>query len=154
MRPRFTHLVVAPVLMAAGTLAVAGCGGSSGPATSAATPTATTPTATTAAPIAEAVAALNDPASGLRASWARSSGGGTPENLAAPSVVLAPGYTCALVVTDSGVSLFLQEPGDRLPTVFEWSRSGGVVSQPNVPASAPTGGTPCTLSDDWMIALA
>ena len=58
-----------------------------------------------------------------------------------------------LVVTDAGVSLFLQEPGDRLPNEFDWTKSGGVVSQPSVPASAPKGGTPCTLSDDWVVAL-
>ena len=74
-------------------------------------------------------------------------------HLAAPSVILAPGYTCELVVTDAGVSLFLQEPGDRLPNEFDWTKSGGVVSQPSVPASAPTGGVPCTLSDSWIVSL-
>ena len=149
MRPRITRLLVASVLLAGGALAVAGCGGSSSADTS-----GTTPTATAVSPVAEAVAALNDPASGLRTAWAESGGGGgKAEDLAAPSVILAPGYTCELVVTDAGVSLFLQEPGDRLPTEFDWTRSGGVVSQPSVPASAPTGGTPCTLSDSWIVSL-
>ncbi len=149
MRPRITRLLVAPVLLASGALAVAGCGGSSSADTS-----VTTPTATAGSPVAEAVAALNDPASGLSTAWAKSGGGGgTAANLAAPSVILAPGYTCELVVTDAGVSLFLQEPGDRLPNVFDWTKSGGVVSQPSVPASAPKGGTPCTLNDSWVIAL-
>ena len=146
MRPRITRLLVAPVLLAGGALAVAGCGGSSSAGTSGTTPTAS--------PVAEAVVALNDPATGLSTAWAKSGGGsGTAADLAPPSVILAPGYTCELVVTDAGVSLFLQEPGDRLPNVFDWSKSGGVVSQPSVPASAPKGGTPCTLSDDWQVAL-
>ncbi len=147
MRPRITRVLVAPVLLAGGALAVAGCGGSSSADTSGTAPTA-------GSPVAEAVAALNDPASGLSTAWAKSGGGGgTTANLAAPSVILAPGYTCELVVTDAGVSLFLQEPGDRLPNVFDWTKSGGVVSQPSVPASAPTGGTPCTLSDSWIVSL-
>ena len=149
MRPRITRLLVAPVLLACGALAVAGCGGSSSADTS-----VTTPTATAGSSVAEAVAALNDPANGLRVAWAKSvGGGGAAADLAAPSVILAPGYTCELVVTDAGVSLFLQEPGDRLPNVFDWTKSGGVVSQPSVPASAPTGGVPCTLSDSWIVSL-
>jgi hypothetical protein len=149
MRPRITRLLVAPVLLVGGTLAVVGCGGSPG-----ADSAGTTATATTASPVAEAVEALNDPSTGLSTAWAKSGGGGgTAADLAPPSVILAPGYTCALVVTDTGVTLFLQEPGDRLPTVFDWTKSGGVVSQPSVPASAPKGGTPCTLSDDWQVAL-
>ena len=149
MRPRIIRLLVAPALLAGGALALSGCGGSSSADTS-----GTTPMATEASPVAEAVAALNDPDNGLSTAWAESGGGGgTAANLAAPSVILAPGYTCQLVVTDTGVSLFLQEPGDRLPNVFDWTRSGGVVSQPSVPASAPKGGTPCTLNDSWVIAL-
>ena len=149
MRPRITRLLVAPVLLASGALAVAGCGGSSSSATA-----GTTPTTTTTTLVAEMVVALNDPVNGLSTAWAKSGGGGgTAANLAAPSVILAPGYTCQLVVTDTGVSLFLQEPGDRLPNVFDWTRSGGLVSQPSVPASAPKGGTPCTLSDSWIVAL-
>ena len=149
MHPRSGRLLAAPALIALSTLALAGCGGSDGTTASDASTAATT-----ASPVAEAVVALNDPAAGLAAAWAKSGGGGgTAADLAAPSVILAPGYTCELVVTDAGVSLFLQEPGDRLPNVFDWSRSGGVVSQPSVPESAPKGGTPCSLGDDWMITL-
>ena len=149
MRPRMTRLLILSLLLAGGALAVAGCGGSSSADTS-----GTTPTATTGSLVAEAVDALNDPASGLRVAWAKSGGGGgTAADLAAPSVILAPGYTCELVVTDAGVSLFLQEPGGRLPNEFDWSRSGGVVSQPSVPAAAPKGGTPCALSDQWTVSL-
>ena len=149
MRPRMTRLLIPPLVLVGGALAAAGCGGSSGADTS-----GTTPTATAGSPVAEAVVALNDPANGLRVAWAKSAGGdGTAADLAAPSVILAPGYTCELVVTDAGVSLFLQEPGGRLPNEFDWSRSGGVVSQPSVPAAAPKGGTPCALSDQWTVSL-
>jgi hypothetical protein len=142
-----TRLLVVPFVLTGGLLAVAGCGGSSSTGTSGTT-------ASAASPVAEAVVALNHPDNGLSTAWAESGGGGgTAANLAAPSVILAPGYTCQLVVTNTGVSLFLQEPGDRLPNVFDWTRSGGVVSQPSVPASAPKGGTPCTLNDSWVIAL-
>lgn len=145
MRPRILHLMAATALLAAGGLALGGCGGSSDSVAS----SSTVPSSVT-----DAVAALNDPGSGLSSEWARSGGGGgTAADLAAPSVILAPGYTCELVVTDTGVSLFLQEPGDRLPNQFDWTPAGGVVSQPTVPASAPTGGIPCTLSDSWQVAV-
>jgi hypothetical protein len=150
MRPRITRLLVAPILLAAGTFAVTGCGGSSSTATSGEAPTA--PTATASPPLAEAVVAFNDPSAGLLAAWAESVGA-APADIAAPSVLFAPGYTCTLVVTDTGVSLFLQEPGGALPTGFDWTKDGGVAQRPDVPASAPEGGTPCTLSDSWAVAL-
>lgn len=147
MRPRSTRLLAAPVLIAIGTLGLAGCGGSSSPAGP-----GTTPTATAASPVADAVAGFNNRSTGLLAAWATSVGD-MPANIAAPSVIFAPGYTCALVVTDTGVSLFLQEPDGAVPNVFEWTKSGGVVQQSDVPASAPEGATPCTLSDSWVVGL-
>ena len=147
MRPRITRLLIAPILLAAGTFAVTGCGGSSSTATSGEVSTATAPS-----PLAEAVVAFNDPSAGLLAAWAESVGG-APANIAAPSVLFAPGYTCTVVTTDTGVSLFIQEPGGALPTEFDWTKDGGVAQQPDVPASAPEGGTPCTLSDSWAVAL-
>ena len=65
--------------------------------------------------------------------------------------VLSVGDTCELVVTDAGVSLFLQKPGGGLPAEFDWAKGGGAVEQARVPASAPRGGTPCALADWWVV---